>query len=202
MTSSVKLDFALSRATGFVVDIGMVASGLNCGCVCPRCGTELIAKKGIKNEQHFAHRKDVTCRWGRQESFHNAAIDQIARWEDIFLPSFVLHTGRVLPNERVRIDSSEKPDLGGAHDYWKAGAVRPDVILHTSIGIIWCEVKVTHGIDAIKRKRIEALNVATIEFDLSKYYNREKWTIEKLSWTLKTNPWIVKWVFHPLALSQ
>lgn len=64
------LDFALSRKTGRMVDVTMVARGLACDCVCAHCGALLQAKKGRKNRHHFAHyvagRATGLCGGGRE----------------------------------------------------------------------------------------------------------------------------------------
>lgn len=43
-----------------------VESGLACGCVCPACGTQLVARKGQVRLHHFAHHDTETCEYGAE----------------------------------------------------------------------------------------------------------------------------------------
>lgn len=38
-----------------LVSIKQVERGLKCDCFCFECGEQVLAKKGEKNEHHFAH---------------------------------------------------------------------------------------------------------------------------------------------------
>ena len=49
-----KLFIALS-AMGNMRFIGEVDRGADCGCVCPVCGSPLVARQGMSNDWHFAH---------------------------------------------------------------------------------------------------------------------------------------------------
>jgi len=54
------IPYGRHRHTGKLVSINEVARGLACDCVCPGCGTELVAKQGDVNLWHFAHTTDVS----------------------------------------------------------------------------------------------------------------------------------------------
>ena len=71
MTKHSKLIYALKD--GNIVSIDDVPSGKECGCVCPACGDELIARKGQKRMHHFAHRSNEDCEYGYESSLHLAA---------------------------------------------------------------------------------------------------------------------------------
>ncbi len=49
-----KLFIALN-AMGDMRFIGEVDRGADCGCVCPVCGSPLVARQGMSNDWHFAH---------------------------------------------------------------------------------------------------------------------------------------------------
>lgn len=49
------IPFALDDATREFVEVGSVARGRECGCICPSCKTPLIARQGQIVEWHFAH---------------------------------------------------------------------------------------------------------------------------------------------------
>ena len=58
---------------GRLVHIEDVPSGLECNCVCPECGAKLIARKGKKNQKHFAHDNGADCIGGRMTALHMLA---------------------------------------------------------------------------------------------------------------------------------
>lgn len=64
MRSVSKLDsripFGLNIDSNQLVDVGSVERGSACRCVCPSCRTPLIARQGIQNAWHFAHRSQDT----------------------------------------------------------------------------------------------------------------------------------------------
>lgn len=51
---------------GQLVMIEDVESGLACGCVCPACGTQLVARKGQIRLHHFAHHSAKPCEYGAE----------------------------------------------------------------------------------------------------------------------------------------
>ena len=84
MTKHSKLIYALKD--GNIVSIDDVPSGKECGCVCPACGDELIARKGQKRMHHFAHRSNEDCEYGYESSLHLAAKDILSRSEKMVIP--------------------------------------------------------------------------------------------------------------------
>jgi hypothetical protein len=49
------IPFGLSLVNNTLVDVYEVASGKNCGCICPSCKLPLIARHGTVKVWHFAH---------------------------------------------------------------------------------------------------------------------------------------------------
>ena len=84
MTTHSKLIYALKD--GNIVSIDDVPSGKECGCVCPACGDELIARKGQKRMHHFAHRSNEDCEYGYESSLYLAAKDILSRSEKMVIP--------------------------------------------------------------------------------------------------------------------
>lgn len=84
MTTHSKLIYALKD--GNIVSIDEVQSGKDCGCVCPACGDELIARKGQKRMHHFAHRSNEDCEYGYESSLHLAAKDILSRSKKMVIP--------------------------------------------------------------------------------------------------------------------
>lgn len=58
LASIMKIPFAVEIGTGDLVEVGAVASGRACKCVCPGCGQGVLARKGEKKQWHFAHDPD------------------------------------------------------------------------------------------------------------------------------------------------
>ncbi|WP_139379457.1 hypothetical protein [Zoogloea sp. LCSB751] len=197
------LDFALSHKTGRIVDIRMVERGLACGCVCPNCGAELLARKGRKNRHHFAHhvagRTHPTCEGGRESTLHRAARQIIAGWRSIELPALLVKEGgrqAALPGRVLSVGRSELPDDPGERSLWSNVNIRPDVVLHGKDEQIWCEVKVAHAVDDSKRAQLQCYRVSTLEFDLSQMYRNGGWNLTTLDLALRTDMSIREWVFH------
>jgi hypothetical protein len=40
---------------GKFLSVHEVQRGLDCGCICPSCGSRLVAKKGLDHSEHFSH---------------------------------------------------------------------------------------------------------------------------------------------------
>lgn len=58
------LKYGLDKETNSLVFIDNVPNGNACGCICPNCKYELVAKNGgLKKEHHFAHTH--THKWRR-----------------------------------------------------------------------------------------------------------------------------------------
>lgn len=198
------LDFALSQETGRIVDVTMVASGLACRCVCPECGTPLMAKKGAKYRHHFAHYRAgavvETCATGQESALHKAARQLIAGWSAIELPELrVAESGyeETLPKRQVQVLRSELPDDAGERGAWSAAGFRPDVVLHGEVEQVWCEVRVTHAVDERKRTKLFGANIATLEFDISAVHRNGVWTLADLDQMLRRDLAIRQWAFHP-----
>lgn len=49
------IPFGIHRKTGQILDITEVDRGTDCGCICPGCKTELVAKQGEVKLWHFSH---------------------------------------------------------------------------------------------------------------------------------------------------
>jgi hypothetical protein len=70
------LDFGLDH-TGQMRGVDEVEQGLACNCVCPGCGSPLIAKKGRVRVHHFAH-QGASCTIGAESALHRMAKQIVA----------------------------------------------------------------------------------------------------------------------------
>lgn len=72
------LKYGLDKETNSLVFIDNVPNGNACGCICPNCKYELVAKNGgLKKEHHFAHTHTHTsgadCPGARMTALHMLA---------------------------------------------------------------------------------------------------------------------------------
>src|SRR3712207_4094896 len=85
------------RPDGTIVHISEVASGLGCTCVCPGCGTRLVARKGDRKDHHLGHhgfRDGRPCGTGPKTPLHKFAKEVLARRLELDLPPLTIGEGR------------------------------------------------------------------------------------------------------------
>ena len=75
-------------SNGRLVHVNDVPSGLTCDCTCPECGALLIARKGKKNQHHFAHANGADCEGARMTALHMLAQQIIQEEKRIRKPWF------------------------------------------------------------------------------------------------------------------
>lgn len=154
---------------GRMVHIDAVPNGAACGCVCPGCGEQLIARNnGEVMTPHFAHYGGSTCVIARETSLHLLAKEIVAEEKCIMLPAY----GSVLKPLRQRFDSVEVEQRNDV------SSLQPDLcgVVHRSDGNdarLWIEIKVTHPIDSAKRATIVKRGIACVEIDLSRFINMQ-----------------------------
>jgi hypothetical protein len=154
------------RADGTIVHVSEVPSGLDCNCVCPGCGTRLVARKGDKKDHHFGHYGDEDgspCRTGPETALHKFAKEVLARRLELGLPPLTIDDGH----------GRWVGYTGGRYGFDAAllenglGEIVPDVIVRKGERHLLVEFKVTHACDGAKIARIVAMDAAAIEIDLS-----------------------------------
>ena len=145
--------------------ISEVERGLKCACICPMCGSDLVAKQGKVQEHHFAHAKGAECAHAVETALHLAAKDILAKRKEIVLPAVEItfpHSTRrtvIAPEQRYAIESVNVEQ--------KLGSIIPDVIARIKGRELLVEITVTHRVDGGKLKKIKELGLSCIEIDLS-----------------------------------
>ena len=148
-----------------VIHISKVEKGLACGCTCPGCGADLIARKGKVKQHHFAHASGADCDKGLETGIHLAAKDILAKREEIVLPAAeVKFSGgkraiEVAP-EGLYTVSNVRLESG-------IGGLIPDVLVDIDGQTLAIEIFVTHRVDEEKVEKLRQLDLSTIEIDLS-----------------------------------
>lgn len=171
-----------------LVHVDQIDNGLNCNCTCPACGEKLVARnKGKMREHHFAHYFGADCSTGYETSLHILAKNILLKEKRILLPGY-----KVLGFTIVEEKTYECEDVILE---MRMSSMIPDVYIKTTDGErIFIEIKVTHGVDEDKIKKIEFYDTSTIEIDLS---DIEQSIDENLLSNLLVNKSELKrWVYH------
>lgn len=152
-------------SNGRLVHVDDVPSGLACDCTCPECGALLIARKGKKNQHHFAHANGADCEGARMTALHMLAQQIIQEEKKIRKPWFKdycedkskeIYFESVLLERRFKTaEINRRPDCVGII---KKGDKQYEV---------WIEIKVKHAIDEEKKKDIIELDAICMEIDIS-----------------------------------
>lgn len=137
-------------SNGRLVHVDDVLSGLACDCTCPGCGASLIARKGEKNQHHFAHANGADCSSARMTALHMLAQQIIQDERKIRTPWFkdyyedpskLIFFESVLLEQRFKTaEINRRPDCVGII---KKGDIEYKV---------WIEIKVKHAIDEEKKR--------------------------------------------------
>lgn len=158
-----------------------VASGRECGCVCPACRAPLVAKAADSTcrRPHFAHLAETDCRAGYETALHKKAKDLIAEHAALLLPAW---DGEAeMPNPPQLQDESGQCWYGTRVEFPRRltglqnvrleeaqGDYTPDVIAEDETGELLIEIRVSHAVDPLKRRRIQSEGKLLIEIDLSR----------------------------------
>ena len=147
--SSCLLVYGLRKSDDRIVSINDVSRGKECGCVCPKCGVDLLARKGDINEHHFAHSGDAVCRWAPETALHQLAKQIIAESKVILLPG-----GNQLQDYKCEIEPT-------------IDRFRPDALLRAEGKIVWVEVFVCAEVTIQKNRFLEEQIYEAMEIDLA-----------------------------------
>lgn len=154
------------RADGTMAHVRDVAPGLDCRCVCPACGTALVARKGRDNAHHFGHlgsRDEAPCRVGPETALHLFAKEILAERLEMRLPERVL----VVDDDRELICNGGTYRFDAATLEKHLGDMVPDVVVRRGDRELLVEFKVTHPCGEDKLTKIRERDLAVVEIDLS-----------------------------------
>lgn len=159
----IKLPFGLRDNA--LCHISAADAGLACRCNCPSCHAPLVAKKGKKNEHHFAHHNAPPCAHAVETALHLAAKEILAQEGAVMLPAVTVRFNSHRP-DLVLVPASYYP-IESIRIEQRAADLIPDLIATIEGRDVWIEVYVTHKVDDAKRARIQKLGVSALEIDLS-----------------------------------
>lgn len=194
MSNHANLIYALKD--GMITSIKDVQSGLKCGCVCPACGAQLVARKGMKKMHHFAHYSGENCEYGYETSLHLAAKDILSKAKKMTIPAVYVHFPHSPKGDEL-VSSEMEITIDRVELEKRIGRIIPDVVIHSGDKQFLVEIFVTHPIEDEKLKTIEAENISTIEIDLSSV--ERTITIEELSEILLEKNEKKIWKYNSIA---
>lgn len=162
------LTYGLKRGTqNELLHIDSVPNGLDCGCVCPHCQHDLIARnRGVKRIPHFAHASGAEdCGKGRMTALHMLVQNVLEEKKQVLLPPYY---GKYLPTKEAKLktfdhiyleetckneDSTRRPDCIGYNEGKSEN--------------LWIEIYCCHKIDDAKKEDIINRRQYCIEIDFS-----------------------------------
>ncbi|MGB0893787.1 MAG: hypothetical protein ACPGUD_05215 [Parashewanella sp.] len=184
------LVYAIEKKSMRPVNVNEVQNGKDCGCFCPECKDDLIAKNNCTEmSNHFAHQNFVESRACLMTQLHTAAQYYFLSLEEVLLPEVsFLHDGTRLssPEQTVQVNSSQREATVGKYF--------ADVLLATSVGVIVIEVAVTHYNEEQKTKYYIDNCIGSLEYDLGDF--RDLSVDEALSLLRQNkipNQWLYPW---------
>ena len=172
---------------GHLFHISEVENGKKCGCKCPACGECLIARnKGTKTRKNgelrlksFAHfDPKKICAYSTETALHFLAKQILLKQIRIKLPavySFIHHGIKLQDGKFIACGEFIEVKKADYYNYQSVELekylhnIKPDVILSFENQKLYIEIKVTHGIDAIKFEKIKQLNISIIQIDLKEF---------------------------------
>ncbi|RPD51150.1 competence protein CoiA family protein [Paracnuella aquatica] len=151
---------------GRLMHIDDVETGLRCGCKCPACHTNLVAKnrKGNKKEAHFAHHNGAQCSGAVESAIHLMAKQIIAEEKKIRTPAITQtrRSGQKILRAEMLVELDEVvlevPLLNGQ--------IKVDVVGVAKGRTLLIEMARTHFVEPHKVQVIRSENLACIEIDL------------------------------------
>lgn len=140
--------WAIREHDGSSVHVSEVPRGLDCGCICPKCGQPLIAKRGDEREHHFAHHELGDCNYQGETELHTRAKQILAEKKEITTKDGVFHFRDAMIEQRV-------------------GRYKVDVYLVSEEFNLAVEIFVSHKIDTHKHRFFVDSRTHSIEIDLT-----------------------------------
>jgi hypothetical protein len=172
-----------------------VPNGAACGCVCPSCKRNLIARQGVATP-HFAHAPGEDCNQAFETAVHLAAKQLIAdrmglrrpalKYPDPYqphVPASVAEQEVTMALDEVRLE------------HW-LGDIRPDIVATANGQDYVVEIAVTHFVDDAKLAKIKQRQVPAFEINVSRLRDRLTFAaLDHLLFAAGTYP--AKWLYHP-----
>ncbi|MEZ4985637.1 MAG: competence protein CoiA family protein [Saprospiraceae bacterium] len=191
------VQLSIAKRNGKWVSIGEVPSGLAGGCICPGCGASLIARKGKRQQHHFAHHGDASCTGAIESALHQFAKLVVRSASALLLPPVVVYRkGMIRPATAIHFDYAKE-------EVCFNGRLQTDVLGYKKNTPLAVEIKVSHAVDAEKTSAYIREGLACIQIDVRSIYDElcaqgKSGDIEALRQGILHHPHHRSWVFSPL----
>lgn len=190
-----------------ISDLSINERGLNCNCVCPKCGEKLIAKMGDIRKHHFSHFNDK-CDYALETSIHLFAKEVLEQYKKIVLPELILKYSvnfnklsdfdsntyiNPLELRTISIVKEQELTFDKVDIEERIDNIIPDIVLYKNNIPIIVEIAVTNFVSTRKKDKIRKLGISAIEIDLHDYNFFDK---EKLKNAVIYETKCKKWIFN------
>jgi len=204
-----KIPFGLRRVDDRMVSPLEVENGKKCGCICPGCGRDLVAKQGDIHAWHFAHDSGADCSNGVESSIHRMAKQLIVERKQLWVPNRIFKrevhgpfdefTNRTIWKEQISIEVQPEglKSLTDCLEEKQIDTRRPDILANLDGRPIAIEVAYTHFCDDEKLAWLKGRNLTTIEIDLEMPPDiNQKDILGELENRLFASTSYTKWLVH------
>jgi hypothetical protein len=157
-----KLTYAIKDSK--LTHISEVERGLECNCVCPKCGAKVLARKGNIKVHHFSHYDVDECEGAYETSLHLLAKEILTEAGHLRVPSVIVRN--ITFNDQI-LYNSQDIQFDSVEVEKNLFNFTPDILIQAYGVKLIIEIRVTHKVDDIKREKIVLSNISTIEVDLS-----------------------------------
>lgn len=189
-----KIPIGIDKNTSKVVlieDLTEEQRGLKSNCICPECKSDLVARMGEKTIKHFAHYRGNESESCQETALHLLGKYVLSQLKSIELVDYETSQqqkkdllGRDYYSSSTILFGSNKVGLLSSELEKSIGNIRADVLSKVDYeGLISdfnFEVKVWHRVDDHKEKKLQDLNVNTIEIDISNLLSENVVNFEKV----------------------
>lgn len=193
MKSTLRVPFGLKDDK--LYEPTQVPNGKACGCVCPACKNQLVAKQKAKTP-HFAHAQDENCSRGLETAVHLAVKQIIAEKLMVRLPAVVWKNPLPRKNETKTLYVERTIQVESVALEQRVDDFIPDIVVVANNITYLVEVAVTHFINDKKQEKIDRKKIPTFEIDVSSLksgFNLEN--LEKAVYT--SSNYQAEWKYHP-----
>ena len=169
---SIKLPFGLNE-NNVLIHITDAERGKQCNCICPDCGSLLIASKGRKNQPHFKHTVINACKGGLESAIHLAAKKFIREKKQITLSKCISiasgkdSKGKEHIEQKTVVESGTIINFDLVQEEIELHEMRADILAMKYNKPLMIEVFYRHKVEDQKLAKIAAANISAIEVNLS-----------------------------------
>jgi hypothetical protein len=189
--------------SGRVIDAVEAARGLACECVCPACGSRLLARKGEVKVPHFAHHESTNCVGAAMTALHLAAQQLIVEAQRLALSPLEVQVSR----QHARLGTYQKAEQFEHGAEWALCDARAEVGIgrgrradvsgdDPEMGRVTVEVRVTHEVDSEKARDLAGLGIPCVEVNLQEWVG-QMMTMATLAEQVLDRRDNRTWVHHP-----